>query len=242
MSTTEGSKRIIDNNLVLYLDAANSKSYINGSTTWYNLVKPVNGTLVNGPTFDSGKYGSIVFDGINDYINIPNSSLYQNMSNMSLSIWVNFSSLPVNTISFINQGPQDFAYNRNYFWLQYTNGGTPSTQKLWWEGGSGTSGTDLFQLTYNWLPTINKWYNITATFEPNLVKIYLNGNLVASTTTSVNYIGANNTLYPFSIGSYRGNLAYFFNGKLNLPMFYRKTLNSTEILKNYNLLKKRFGL
>ena len=33
-----------------------------------------NGTLTNGPTFGSDNRGSIVFDGSNDYVEIPNST------------------------------------------------------------------------------------------------------------------------------------------------------------------------
>jgi len=58
---------ISDDGLVLSLDAANTKSYINGSTTWTDLSRRGNnGTLINGPTFDSTNLGSIVFDGVND--------------------------------------------------------------------------------------------------------------------------------------------------------------------------------
>jgi hypothetical protein len=234
---------IITSNLVLNLDAANPSSYPGTGTTWTDISgNGNNATLINGTSYDSSNSGVMLLDGVNDYIQVPNSSLFQNNTNMSLSIWVNFSSIPVNTMSLMNKGPQDSSLNRNYFWLHYSNSGTPSTQKLWWEGGSGTSGTDFFQLTYNWVPSLNAWYNITTTFEPNLVKIYLNGSLVANTATTVNFIGANNALYPFSIGSYRGSISYFFPGKLNLPLFYQKTLSASEVSQNYNAVKSRYGL
>ena len=60
---------IVTNGLVLYLDAANSKSYVSGSTTWSDMSGNGNsGSLINGPTFNSGNGGSIVFDGVNDYV------------------------------------------------------------------------------------------------------------------------------------------------------------------------------
>lgn len=34
-----------------------------------------NGELVNGVTFDSGDLGSLVFDGVDDYVNIPSSAI-----------------------------------------------------------------------------------------------------------------------------------------------------------------------
>jgi hypothetical protein len=81
------------------------------------------------------------------------------------------------------------------------------------------------------------------TFEPGIGKIYINGlpvtpvSHVASPTLPT-FIAANNTTIPFSIGSYRGNLAYFFGGKLNLPLFYQRTLTASEVLCNYNATRR----
>ena len=67
------SPNIITDGLVLYLDAANTKSYPGSGTTWRDLSKSqLNGTLTNGPTFNSSNGGSIVFDGVDDYVNLGN--------------------------------------------------------------------------------------------------------------------------------------------------------------------------
>jgi len=63
------SPSIVTNGLVMCLDAANPKSYPGSGTTWYNLIPGgVNGTLTNGPTYNSANGGSMVFDGTNDYV------------------------------------------------------------------------------------------------------------------------------------------------------------------------------
>jgi hypothetical protein len=68
MSVIGGPDTITDG-LVLYLDAANTKSYIGSGTTWKDLSGNSNdGTLTNEPTFDSGNSGSIVFDGVDDFV------------------------------------------------------------------------------------------------------------------------------------------------------------------------------
>mgnify|MGYP006213918775 FL=1 len=61
---------IVTDGLVLCLDAANKRSYIGSGTAWDDLAGGNNGTLTNGPTFDAGNGGSVVFDGANDYINL----------------------------------------------------------------------------------------------------------------------------------------------------------------------------
>ena len=65
---------IVTSGLVLNLDAANMKSYPRSGTTWRDLSGlGNNGTLTNGPTFNSQNGGSIVFDGVDDYASINNT-------------------------------------------------------------------------------------------------------------------------------------------------------------------------
>ena len=59
---------VVTNGLVLSLDAGDRNSYVSGSTTWFDLAGTNNGTLTNGPTFNTGSFGSIVFDGVDDYV------------------------------------------------------------------------------------------------------------------------------------------------------------------------------
>ncbi len=87
MSLSRGPKTIT-NGLVLYLDAANKKSYPGSGTTWTDLSGNVyNGTLTNGPTFSAANMGSIVFDGTNDNIQLGNASTFLPTSAISLNCW-----------------------------------------------------------------------------------------------------------------------------------------------------------
>ena len=69
---------IVTDGLVFCVDAANQRSYPKSGTTWSDLAGASNGTLINGPTFDSGNGGSIVFDGTDDRVDVSNlnSSLF----------------------------------------------------------------------------------------------------------------------------------------------------------------------
>jgi|688.fasta_scaffold218786_3 hypothetical protein len=58
---------IVTNGLVLHLDAANTKSYTSGSSTWYDRSgKGAHGTLLNGVSWNSS--GWFEFDGVDDGI------------------------------------------------------------------------------------------------------------------------------------------------------------------------------
>ena len=110
-----GGPNIVDNGLVLYLDAGNRKSYTSGSTTWFDKSGfNNNGTLTNGPTFDSGNGGNIVFDGADDYGIIPDSNILSfTNAQMTVSAWVNIiSSIPTTV------GNENIIINK----ANYTNG------------------------------------------------------------------------------------------------------------------------
>ena len=88
--STIGGANIVSDGLVLCLDAANRKSYVNGSTVWRDLSGNNNsGSLVNGPTFSSANGGSIVFDGTNDYVQIGSNLLPSGNSSHTVFSWVN---------------------------------------------------------------------------------------------------------------------------------------------------------
>ena len=117
------SPKVVTDGLVLYLDAANPKSYVSGSTTWGDLSRGGNnGTLVNGPTFDGGNGGSIVFDGVNDYGTVPTNPLLIT-TEFTKSIWFNIISLPVDT-----NIREVFRQSGLYFLISYRAALNP---KLW---------------------------------------------------------------------------------------------------------------
>jgi hypothetical protein len=55
---------IVTNGLVLYLDAANSKSYVSGSTTWSDVSgNSRSGSLLSGTSYSNTNGGSVNFTG-----------------------------------------------------------------------------------------------------------------------------------------------------------------------------------
>ena len=82
--------KIVENGLVLYLDAGNPKSYPGTGSTWYDRTQNGNnGTLVNGPTFNSGNGGNLVFDGVDDNVQTPLNILGCN--NTTQIVWYKWS-------------------------------------------------------------------------------------------------------------------------------------------------------
>ena len=93
-------EEIVTDGLVLNLDAGDYASYPRSGTTWYDLSGGGNnGTLTNGPTYDSANKGSIVFDGTNDYVSVPSFNADSNQA-LSVFCWFNGSDLTNKTSSY----------------------------------------------------------------------------------------------------------------------------------------------
>jgi hypothetical protein len=72
-------------NLVLYLEGNQIISYPTTQSTWYDLSGNANnGTLINGPTFDSNGY--FTFDGVDDYVAISDSTSLDITGSISMEI------------------------------------------------------------------------------------------------------------------------------------------------------------
>ena len=82
MSLSHGSD-VVRDGLVLYLDAANEKSYPGTGNQCYDLSgQGNNGVLQNGSTVSNGEF---VFDGVDDNINM--GDVISISSGFSLNIW-----------------------------------------------------------------------------------------------------------------------------------------------------------
>ena len=82
------SPRIVTDGLVFCVDAGDKMSYPGAGTTWTDLSKNRNnGTLTNGPTFNSANGGSISLDGSNDYISVGSFN-EDSSQDLSVMVWV----------------------------------------------------------------------------------------------------------------------------------------------------------
>ena len=218
------SPKVVTDGLILYLDAANTKSYVSGSTTWNDISRTgANGTLINGPTFNSGNGGSIVFDGSNDYVGTNN---IQTTSNFTYDFIFDTSNL-TNSINSLVKGTA--AYGGQNVAFHITNANSILV--------CSTDGNYYRYFTgYNWYTnrglhhyTITIEYTTTTTF-----KLYVDG-VLRDTQSESNY---NNNLPAFNSISYANGGSY----SAYLFRLYNRTLSAQEVLQNYNATKSRYGL
>lgn len=220
------SPRIVTDGLVLCLDAANKKSYPGSGTSWYDLSGNRNtGTLTNGPTFSSNNNGTIVFDGVNDVVSIPNNGQFSFKGNtFSINMWI-YPTSWTNTINARTLIDFESAGWKGWLIRQY---GTNTYL-------GGNSDTRISSV----LPSLNSWTNLSFTSNGTNAILYYNGIVNYSTTI---YYPSNSTTSSYGIGNNSENPAQGFQGQIPLVQVYNRALSADEISQNFNALRGRYGL
>jgi hypothetical protein len=212
---------IVTNGLVLYLDAANSKSYPGSGTSWVDLSgNGNNGTLTNGPTFNSQNGGSIVFDGTNDRVLM--SAAIDTNSSFSLEFWaLRTSDANIGTLIGGN-GPN------NYFVIRMLSNAVSLVKSYAAElGNFGASSATVSN-------TIN---HVVVTRSGTTYTCYTNGIFRGTLTINQTYSTASPALGIYDSGNNEP-----FSGRIYKFAHYNKALSALEVLQNYNATKTRFGL
>ena len=238
--------RIVTSGLVMHLDAADRNSYPGSGNTFTDLSgNGNNAALQNGTSYSSDNGGTLVFDGVDDRIDIQNSTSLSNFTSISFNFWVRFYNLDyVNNTgtlySFLRKGDIDEASTDpptpHYgFWASYENRNNNGRFSYFafgnedggYNGGVNTLSSILY--TFN----NNQWYNISVTLDASeLAKVYVNGELEGSRQLS----GVNLNTSAEMITVFQDPVDY------PIAQIYNRALSAEEVLQNYNATKTRFGL
>ena len=219
MGVSYNSGSIVTQNLVLCLDAGNSKSYPGIGTAWTDLIGRVNNvTMTNGPTYSSANGGSIVFDGVND--TLPTLLSTNTLNNITQSVWFKWNGTNQSSVIIYlgNSG-------NNGFGLIIGSSGTPSNLLGVLFGGS------LFNALSSSVTLTTNWTNFVITRDSTTTSLYQNASLFASTT---------NTPLTSASYSFIGNVTA--GGNISSISLYNRALTATEITQNYNALRSRYGI
>lgn len=244
-----GGPDIITDDLVMYLDSTNIKSYPGSGTTWFDLSgNSNNGTLTNGAIITNGL---LVLDGLGErtgtptgaYVAVDNAiNKTNNYANGCTWIWwmYMFAAQPhgqrifhysstINHIEIKSEGPSGYfrteaALNNGYsFGTSSPPGGIP----------------------------IQTWHNFAIVWDnvasPRTVNWYKNGELVYTHANFDSGTGGTGEYCSFSaIGRAGGTELYLytesFYGYVPVVQIYGNKLTAAEVKQNYDATKGRFGL
>lgn len=207
---------IVTNGLVLNLNADMVSSYPAINTAWYDVSGGGNnGTLTNGPTFDSN--GFITFDGIDDQCPFYAPGLG---GTATVEMWTKCISL---------SGKMFFGWAYYDVW---TNGDTI---------GYNTGNSDIYGMSsalVSSLGIVGNWKHLVFEMRSDVPytnnKIYVNG---VNQTLSQQYSSENTSTRNFNSGN--GTICgwlgggYYMNQQVSSFRVYNRALTQTEILQNY---------
>ena len=181
------------------------------------------GTLVNGPTWTQGKYGSALsFDGVDDYVDAGNQQNLQITGPITITAWVKTSNVTsyngIVTKYYAENGKRGFALEFNPF--NPTGGGL---RFIISRDGTSTSIVSTNEVS------INEWEHIAATYDGSTMKLYVDGIL----KSNANYdAGIYNTSEKLFLGR---NVGYSsLNGLLDDIKIYDYARTEEEIRLDYN--------
>lgn len=229
---------IVTSGLVLQVDAANTKSYVSGSTTWNSLLGTYSGSLFQSCSFTTGSPAAFVnnitsFQSQSAYLTVNDLQLFD-QTNYTMDFWVKLrSGAGVNTINSL----VGIAATSPWFHLNVS----ATDGSRWFPSFREFSTATYYNFAaitdYN---ISNNWTNITLTADTSRnISFYLNGNFKQTTTmASSSFMRITRIMGGYQSGFNEYNL----QGSMASAKFYNRTLTSTEISQNYNATKGRFGL
>lgn len=228
----------VNDGLVLYLDAAKKESYPGFGTSWTDLSgQRIVGTLTNGPTFSSDNGGSIIFDGVDDFVTnvgtVSSFSFIQNTGVYTISAWARINTLG----SFALMGNNGTGTGNRGFFINCANSnGLMSLQVTYGTGGQYTLVNTV--LNY-WLA--NTWTYLTCTGDGSIGRVYRNGQPIGS-TANFGVFSTGDSTATLGIGRANNLASAYWPGNISQVSIYNRTLSAAEILQNYNATRGRFGL
>ena len=219
---------------ILYVDAGIANSYPGSGTTWTDLSGyGNNGTLVNGPTFNTGSGGYILFDGTDDYVSCGNSSSLDLTRTISMEQWF-----------YVNTLPGSWT---NVYGKMNANGDTPTRSYTAFINNAGyihlcsadTSGQETLNSTS--FIGVGIWWHWVGTIDRNAGTMvqYVNG--VQNVAGSVRTTDAVVTTDPVRLG-YEGTVYAKYNGRVAAARLYSRILSAQEVLQNFQSQRQRFGV
>lgn len=180
-------------------------------------------TLINGPSYNSSNDGSIVFDGVDDYVQTTAVVLpTANNAPFTLEAFC----LTTSTTSYQTVLGTAGTFSQIGFL------GTTFTA-----GRNGGGGNNLLSSLAS--VSTNTWYQLCMTYDGTTASFYLNGSFLSSGNIGSN--GASNgvtVLGTYTAGSAQERLT----GRVAIARVYNRAITAAEVNQNFQALRGRFGI
>jgi hypothetical protein len=183
---------------------------------------------VSGATWTSaGRYGqALSFDGVSNWITVPESPSLDLTTGMTIEAWVNPASI-TGWQSILYKERPDPA-NAGMAWALYSSDSNAPPAIYGVVAGASGNGLWTHATGTTNLP-LNTWSHVAASYDGSALRLYVNGTLVRTlslpgslmTTAGPLRIGGNAPSVPFG--------GQFFNGSIDEIRIYNRSLSQADI-------------
>lgn len=212
---------IVNNGLIAYLDAGLKGSYSGSGSTWRNLAITGADSTLTSATFVNSVGGNFLFS--TGYSSAGTTALLKPNTSLTLSLWMranaydSFNGIGGNTI---------FGFARGYVFDTDASG-------IYFRVGSGSWATASIARN-----ATGVWANYVGTWDGTTVKIYKDSVIGTNASTSI----IDYTSTSFDIGRYGTSSSNKIDGNFAQVLLYNRALTQAEITKNFQIMRKRFGV
>jgi hypothetical protein len=245
-----GGPDIIQDSLIVSLDASDRNSYPGSGTTWFDLSGNGNNfTLFNGVGYSTANGGSLTFDGTNDYAASTNNLNLTSFSYVAVEIFYRSNTSTPGIMLF--EHTADWNTNTGGLGLAINSTGVASlansnhtNHKTGSAVGANIARNFLVTSNTSWNDVLNLYSGVSdstgrLSYENGSLDTFVVGPGYPTTTvTTAGGLFANAIFY---IGS-RGGVQDFLNGSIGSLKIYGFKISAPQVFQNYNAIKSRFNL
>ena len=244
---------IVNNGLVLHVDAANLRSYPGSGAIWSDIASLGSSfSLVNSSyySYSANNKGYISFSRTlptatetGGYATRTTSgalsALTYLQNNHSTEVWFNIKNAAATNYDGTEATSALLVFTGYHSGFTYTP--TRIGYDIWGSNGSGGWSNNSFGIT---TPAINTWNQIVATRTGSSLSLYLNGILrfTGTITTDSSSTPSSNTL-RIAVGN-DSPIVYSFHADVNVSLvrMYNIALSAPEVQQNFNATRSRYGI
>jgi hypothetical protein len=209
----------VDPNLVGQWTFEETEGLLAGDETAYGN----HGILFNSPVWTGT--GELSLDGIDDYVEVPDSNSLMFTAQITISVWVQLTDNDDRFMKIVIQPSSIDSYDP---WENYCIDIRRKNPRFMLSTGVLGSWAGAFDTTYNSPLMLSMWYHLVGTYDGTTMILYVNGQPTKSAEVSL-MIG-NNNLPLFFGGRWNKDC---FSGLLDEVRIYKRALSESEVKKLY---------
>ena len=179
----------------------------------------------NGIDMGDGVKRSLSFDGVDDYVNIPDDDTLDITDEITIMAWIKPASTNSNWPTVIAKWSGSSYYELYWFGIQNNKVGAEVT----------TDDGNFYRETTTDVVTLDEWQHLAMSYDSStsIFRIYRNGNLIQGWTDVSGTISTSNE--DLTIGVVKRSLnQHYFNGLIDEVKIYSCALSADDISDEYD--------